>query len=236
MLISRPRPNVLCSPFLGSVDVKRTKHISELMEVTAEAYGMIGEDSDLFPGAEGPISTKDILSAVQIDGPPSLQTSVQALVTEFSDIFFNDVGKSPALVEPMKLAVDRKIWADSKNRNPARPQSRLAEEEIRRQVNDLLARGVIEYSYSTEYSQVLMVKKKPLDPALRFCLDFRRLNDATECVDTWPLPNIKQMIERVGRRKPKYFANMDLTAGYHQFGLNKDVRVFTAFICFIGIF
>jgi hypothetical protein len=103
-------------------------------------------------------------------------------------------------------------------------------------VNDLLARGVIEYSYSTEYSQVLMVKKKPLDPALRFCLDFRRLNDATECVDTWPLPNIKKMIERVGRRKPKYFGNIDLTAGYHQFGLSKDARVFTAFICFMGIF
>jgi hypothetical protein len=50
------------------------------------------------------------------------------------------------------------------------------------------------------------------------------------------LPNIKQMIERVGRRKPKYFGNMDLTAGYHQFGLAKDARVFTAFICFLGIF
>jgi hypothetical protein len=59
----------------------------------------------------------------------------------------------------MKLSVDQKIWADLKNRNPARPQSRLAEEEIRRQVNDLLARGIIEYSYSTENSQVLMVKK-----------------------------------------------------------------------------
>jgi hypothetical protein len=106
------------------------------------------------------------------------------------------------MVEPMTLAVDPTKWADSKNRTPARPQSRFAEEEIRRQVEDLLARGVIEYSYSTEYSQVLMVKKKPLDPALRFCLDFRRLNDATEVVDTWPIPNIKQMVERVGRKKP----------------------------------
>jgi hypothetical protein len=86
--------------------------------------------------------------------------------------------------------------------------------------------GVIEFSFSTEYSQVLMVKKKPLDPALRFCLDFRRLNDATEVVDIWPIPNIKQMIERVGRRKPKYFGNMDLTAGNHQFSLAKNARIF----------
>jgi hypothetical protein len=27
-----------------------------------------------------------------------------------------------------------------------------------------------------------------------------------------------------------------LTAGNHQFGLSKDARIFTAFICFIGIF
>jgi hypothetical protein len=140
------------------------------------------------------------------------------------------------MVEPMTLAVDPTKWADSKNRTPARPQSRFAEEEIRRQVEDLLARGVIEYSYSTEYSQVLMVKKKPLDPALRFCLDFRRLNDATEVVDTWPIPNIKQMVERVGRKKTTYFGNMDLTAGYHQFSLAKNARIFSAFICFLGIF
>jgi hypothetical protein len=57
---------------------------------------------------------------------------------------------------------------------------------------------VIEFSFSTEYSGVLMVKKKPLDPALRFCLDFRRLNDATEVVDTWAISNIKTD-DRMGR-------------------------------------
>jgi hypothetical protein len=123
-LASRPDRNVLSfipaashtpgKPFLMSVDVRRVKHRSELMEITAESYGMISEDSDLFPDASNPLTTDEILAAVQIDGPQSLQTSVRALVTEFIDIFSNDVGKSPALVEPMKLSVDRKIWADSK--------------------------------------------------------------------------------------------------------------------------
>jgi hypothetical protein len=171
-------------PFLGSVDVRRVKHVSEMLNFEEETYSILGDDAHLFPEASGPLEVKDILSAVQIDGPPLLQSAVRALVTEYRDIFSNDVGKSPAMVEPMKLQVDRSKWADSKNRTPPRPQSRLAEEEIRRQVNDLLARGVIKFSYSTEYSQVLMVKKKPLDPSLRFCLDFRILNDATECVDT----------------------------------------------------
>jgi hypothetical protein len=98
-------------PFLGSVDVKRVKHRSELMDITQESYGMIGEDSDLFPNAEGPISTEDILKAARIEGPESLQSAVRELITEYSDIFSNDVGQIPALVEPMKLSVDPKIWA-----------------------------------------------------------------------------------------------------------------------------
>jgi hypothetical protein len=44
------------------------------------------------------------------------------------------------------------------------------------------------------------------------------------------------MIEWVGRRKLKYFGNMALTAGYHQFSLAKNARIFSAFICFLGIF
>jgi hypothetical protein len=68
----------------------------------------------------------------------------------------------------MTFEVDPTKWKDPQNRTPPRPQSRFAEEETRRQVDDLLARGVIEFSFSTEYSQVLMVKKKLLDPALRF--------------------------------------------------------------------
>jgi hypothetical protein len=224
------------APFLGSVDVRCTKHVSEMLDFGSEEYGMIGDDKNLFTDASNPIDIADILADIRMDGTELFKIALCALVTEYRDIFSNDVGITPALVEPMKLAVNAEKWTDSKNRTPPRPQSRLAKEEICRQETDLMAHGVIEFSFSTEYSQVLMVKKKPLDPSLRFCLDFRRLNDATEYVDTWPLPNIKQMIERVGRRKPKYFGNMDLTAGYHQFGLAKDARVFTAFICFLGIF
>jgi hypothetical protein len=177
--------------------------VTEMLDIENEEYGMIGAETDLFPDASKPLSVNEIIGAMQIAGPESLQCAIRALVTEFTDVFSNDVGETPAMVEPMTLQVDPKNWSDPKNRTPPRPQSRFAEEEIRRQVEDLLARGVIEFSFSTEYSQVLMVKKKPLDPGLRFCLDFRRLNDATEVVDTWPIPNIKQMIERVGRRKPK---------------------------------
>ena len=46
----------------------------------------------------------------------------------------------------------------------------------------------------------------------------------------WPIPNIKQMIQRLGQKRAKYYAKIDLTSGYHQAPLTKDSRVFTAFI------
>jgi hypothetical protein len=108
-------------PFLGSVDVRMKKHVSELLDITKESYGMLGEDSELFPDASTPLTVDDILAAVQIEGPLSLQSAVRGLVTEFADIFSNDVGQNPALVDPMRLTVDTGKWADSKTASTAIP-------------------------------------------------------------------------------------------------------------------
>ena len=70
----------------------------------------------------------------------------------------------------------------------------------------------------------------------RFCVDYVRLNDATESVEVYPIPNIQNMIRRIGEKRPKYFAVMDLTSGYHQAPLSLNSRKYTAFICFLGLF
>jgi transposase InsO family protein len=44
------------------------------------------------------------------------------------------------------------------------------------------------------------------------------------------------MIRRIGEKRPKYFAVMDLTSGYHQAPLSLNSRKYTAFICFLGLF
>ncbi len=94
--------------------------------------------------------------------------------------------------------------------------------------------GVIKHSKATEYSQILMVpKKEPGD--WRIVHDFRSLNAATDGVH-WPLPNIKEMLIRLGSHKPKYFAVMDLTKGYNQFPMAADSKSFTAFITYYGIY
>ena len=69
----------------------------------------------------------------------------------------------------------------------------------------------------------------------RTTIDYRFYN---KCITPqhWPLPNISNMIQRIGRAKPKYFAKLDMTHGYWQAPLDEKSKRFTAFITFMGIF
>jgi hypothetical protein len=51
-----------------------------------------------------------------------------------------------------------------------------------------------------------------------------------------PIPNIQQIINRIGTLKPKVFGIIDFTAGYHQTPLRPDSQEFTAFITQYGLF
>ena len=58
-----------------------------------------------------------------------------------------------------------------------------------------------------------MVPKKP--SGWRFTCDFRELNANTVPM-RWPIPNIRKMLDRIGQKRPRFFAKMDLTSCYHQ--------------------
>ena len=72
----------------------------------------------------------------------------------------------------------------------------------------LLELGVIKKSQATEWSQVHLVTKPTPEgqpQKWRFTLDFVRLNSATGGLEGWPIPNIQQIINRIGTLKPKVF-------------------------------
>ena len=52
----------------------------------------------------------------------------------------------------------------------------------------------------------------------------------------WPIPNIQQMLRRLGSHKPTIFGKLDFTSGYHQAPLAKVSRIFTAFITHMGVY
>ena len=73
------------------------------------------------------------------------------------------------------------------------------------------------------------------DGTKRLCIDYRNLNDCTEDA-SWPIPNINEMLRRIGAHKAKVFATLDLTQEYHQAPLTLAAIAYTAFILFCGVY
>ena len=66
--------------------------------------------------------------------------------------------------------------------------------------------------------------------------NMHRLPQTQQALDEKGIPHIKILFERIGHQKPDIFGVMDLTAGYHQAPLYAPHRIFTACICFAGVF
>ena len=67
------------------------------------------------------------------------------------------------------------------------------------------------------------------------CVDYRALNDCTPDA-SWPIPNIAEMLRRIGSRKPKFFGIMNLTQGYHHAPLSNITKAYTVFITSSGVY
>jgi len=165
------------------------------------------------------------------DAPTSgdLPSDVQAIVKdEFPDVF------SPTL--PPGLPMDRgdamRIDTDPTADPPVRPVIRLSlaeQDELKRQLDDLLAKGLIKPSVSPYGAPVLFVRKK--DGTLRMCVDYRGLNKITR-KNRHPLPRIDELIDRL--RGAKFFSKLDLLSGYHQQRIFGPHTHKTAFRCAEG--
>ncbi len=88
----------------------------------------------------------------------------------------------------------------------------------------MLKLGVIESSRSPWSSPIVMVPKP--DGTLRFCNDFRRVNEVSE-FDSYPMPRVAELIDRLGRAR--FISTLDLTKGYWQVPLSEDAKPKTAF-------
>ncbi len=69
--------------------------------------------------------------------------------------------------------------------------------------------GMITKSASPWCAPIVLVRKK--DGTIHFCVDYRKLNDATH-KDAYPLPRIADILEAL--QGAKYFCSIDLASGY----------------------
>ena len=104
-------------------------------------------------------------------------------------------------------------------------------EEVKRHIQMLLDKKIIQKSSSPYASPVVIVRKK--DNSIRLCVDYRRLNAKTK-PDAYPLPRIDDSLDALGGAK--LFSTLDLASGYHQVAMKDKDREKTAFITPFGLY
>jgi len=180
------------------------------------------------------LGDNDLPEDSQIAGDSTMRSRTKDILIKNARAFSRSLPAIPAKVTPMQLKVDISKWKVNKNMIRPRPLSIERERQSRLQIEELRKINVIEDSRAAYCSAVHMVPK-PHSTELRFTVDFRNLNDATEA-ERLHIPNIKSMIQEIGQTRPQYFAKLDLTKGYYQIPLHKDSREFTAFTSHSGTF
>jgi len=116
-------------------------------------------------------------------------------------------------------------------KQPPRRPPLAARQEEDKQLDEVLAAGIIEPSFSSWSSPVCIVKKR--DDTFSFCIDYRRLNDVTE-KDAFPVPHVKDALDSF--HGARYFATIDLLSGYWQMGMTERVKQCSAFCTRRGLF
>lgn len=102
---------------------------------------------------------------------------------------------------------------------------------LRKEIDQMLAEGIIEPSSSAYSSPIVLVTKK--DGSLRICVDYRKLNKSSQ-TDAYPMPRIDDLIDGLGNSQ--FISTLDLTKGYWQVPVALEDRPKTAFVTPFGLF
>lgn len=101
--------------------------------------------------------------------------------------------------------------------------------EVDRQIHELLQTGLIEESSSEWAHPVVCVSKK--DGSVRLCVDYRLLNKFT-VADAYPMQCSHDLLYEMGAAQ--YITVLDLTKGYWQIPMKEDAKSYTAFVTHAG--
>ena len=175
-----------------------------------------------------PIPGPDLSSVLSSWGEGA-RDKLASVLSEYDDLFMknkSDIGRCKIAKHRIELEPDA-----IPHREGARRMSPDKAAKANQEVQNLLALGLIQPSYSPWASGIVMVKKKSGE--LRFCCDFRPLNDVT-VKDAFPLPRIDESLSRIANAK--IFTSIDLAWAFWQIPLKKRDRRKTAFACELGLF
>ena len=130
------------------------------------------------------------------------------VLEEYGDIFTSPIGV------PLHCQVNHPINLTAGAPLPNGPIYRhfvLENDEIKRQIEELLQKGQIRPSSLPCGSLIVLVQKK--DGTWRLCIDYRVLNKIT-VRNRYPIPWIDDLLDQLKREK--HFSKIDFKSGYHR--------------------
>jgi hypothetical protein len=150
-----------------------------------------------------------VIYAAPTSAEKSSTASIPELYKDFEDVFH----KKNADMLPEHRPYDCPIDLQEGAQPPFGPIYNLSQTELaelRKYIDENLAKNFIRHSKSPAGAPILFVKKK--DGSLRMCVDYRGLNKVTK-KNRYPLPLISGLLEQLGRAK--IFTKIDLRGAYN---------------------
>ena len=147
------------------------------------------------------------------------------LLGEYRGVFQSAPGKTILIEHRIKTGTAQPI------RLPSYRVPQAYRDTVKKELDKMLLVGITEPSTSEWSAPIVLVKKK--DQSLRLCVDYRKLNQASEG-DAYPMPRIDELINRVGGAT--YISTLDLVKGYWQVPVAQEDRAKTAFSTPFGLY
>ena len=206
--------------------------------IKAQLLGYFGPIRTTIPIGEGtrvqqdtnylPSHVQDILDEADDNLNVNQLETTRGLLIRHKDLFAGkgcDLGHSTTIKHEIKTGVAKPI-----RQQPRRVLYQM-KKEIDTQIDNMLERNVIRHSTSPWASPVVLVRKK--DGTMRFCIDYRRLNEVT-VRDAYPLPRIDDSLDALAGAA--WFSTLDMLSGYWQVDVAEDDKCKTAFTTHRGLY
>ncbi|MCO5567985.1 hypothetical protein L7F22_021681 [Adiantum nelumboides] len=153
-------------------------------------------------------------------------------LNQFQDVFIDDI---PGELPPKRGDDDHVIELIPGSSPPNKPLYRVSQaqqEEVMRQVNELVQKEMVRPSSSPFCSPILLVHKK--DDTYRMCVNYRALYKIT-IKNKFPVPRIEDLFDKL--QGLTYFSRIDLKGGYHsQIRIVNEDILKTAFRTTFGLY
>ena len=139
--------------------------------------------------------------------------------------FDGQFGKTDIVTHTIHIYDHPPIKTKNRRLNPT------LKDNLKEQIRTWLQEQVIEESQSPWAFQMVPVEKK--NGKIRWCVDFRRLNEIT-IKDSFPLPSIEDNLEKLS--KSTVFSTMDGAGAFHQVAVDDEDMEKTAFATPFGLY